>query len=620
MVIIMEHLLALSKDEQESFLAQQSCEKLLSLFEKCLNPEDPLASLINSAFFTQVDPTDPLYPQGLLASSKLFYNTQPLVSLSQLQSCASLVPALNDQVYPIARTILAQNKTLDFLQVLEKFIEQSSGLWQIKYLKLMSDVQPSASIEIYQNIWSIIYELNVPAEKINEILEFQNELSPQSLHPLTPSAKPKVVYKSKFLETWWACDVNESKAYVYLGLLLNDLRSTLQKSVTADLVAIILTLGLNSKLGLRLAQAGMQVTVEPLDNCLEIKISGHASKVLDASEEIMEFIYNSSPTDENYEAALVLLKQQYYNMTSDPTNQSRQLRLAFLQHHQYLYPEKLKYLSNSSYTDLNFANVKVLLLAHGHVSETQTTDLAEFIEGLLFAAEGRKLKYLTPRTVTLIPDQIIELVQNPIVPVNNESVLEAYFQFGQASVEERVLTTILEMIVSESIPEDLAALGCSRNSVAVSSRMTRGVAGLLIKVVTVEIDPDSIQKAIFDFMNKIQSVIRNKFDEMKRRLIEVKREGFRNVGDKSTFYWDEILQGNLEFERDIKEIEFTCSLEVGALAEWVQRQKVSSKALVVKIADTKWGVASNRFTEEFCLDVEMVRNRLPCYSWLRIMH
>lgn len=616
----MEHLLSLSKDEQEAYLDQQSCEKLLELFDKCLNFEGSLLSLIISVFFSKVDQTDPLFPQGLLSSGKAFFRTQPLQSLSQLQVCSNIAPSFNDQVYPIVKQILLENKTEEFLQILEKFIEQSAGLWQIKYLKLMAEFQSGNSIEIYQNIWNAIYELNIPAEQINEILEVHNELTPDPLHSLTPSGKPKLVYKSKFLETWWVCDTSETKAFVYLGLLLNDLRSTLQKSVTADLMAIILTLGLSNKHGLKLAQAGMQVSVEPLDNCLEIKISGHASRVLDASEQIMEYIYDCCPTDETFEAALSLLKQQYYSMTSDPTNQSRQLRLAFLQHQQYLYPEKLRYLGNSTYNDLNFANVKVLLLACGHVSESQTSDLAEFIEGLLFAAEGHKLKYLSPRTVTLIPEQIIELVQNPIVPTNNESVVEVYFQFGQASVEERVLTTLVEMIVYDSITEELARLNCKKSEIAISSRMTRGVSGLLIKVVAIETHPDVVQEVIFEYMEKLRGLVLETFDEKKRNLMEIKQQGFRNLGDKGAFFWEEVLQGNLEFERDVKEIEFLRGLAVDVLVEWLEKQKVVSKALVVKIVDFKWGVVRHKFTEEFSLDVETVRNKLPCYSWLRIMH
>jgi len=150
--------------------------------------------------------------------------------------------------------------------------------------------------------------------------------------------------------------------------------------------------------------------------------------------------------------------------------------------------------------------------------------------------------------------------------------------------------------------------------------MTRGVSGLLIKVVVFEHHPDVVQEAIFEYMKKLGSLVLGDFEEKKRRLLDIKHQGFRNLGDKGAFLWDEVLQGNLEFERDVKEFEFLRNLVVDVLVEWLEKQKVVSKALVVKIVDFKWGIVRHKFTEEFSLDVETVRNRLPCYSWLRIMH
>ena len=614
----MENLASLSKLDQEAYLAQQSPEELFKLFEAS-DKSNPLSDIILSVFFSKTDETDPIYVSGLIAAAKALAAAHPLQSLSKLLVVTQISEGHTENVFDIAKGLVSANRGPEFLALVEKFIELTTGLNQIRYLKLMADVQPS-SIEIFNNIWDIVYELNPPLGQVLEILQLDNDLLPAPIESsdFVATQKPKLVYKGKFLETWWVCDTSESKAYVYLGLLINDLRSTLQKSVTADLIAIILTLGLNNELGAKLAQAGFQVSIEPLDNCLEIKISGHASKILDASEKIMEFIYNSCPTSETYESALVMLRQQYESMTSDPSNQSRQLRLAFLQHQQYLYPEKLKYLSSSCYTDLNFANVKILLFACGHLFESQTTDLAEFIDGLLFAAEGKKLKYLTPRTVTLLPDQIIELVQQVLVEANSESVIEVYFQFGQASIEERVLTALLEMIVADSISEELIKKNCK--SVNVSSRMTRGVSGLLIKAVTVDKHPDQVQAEVFDFVSRLQSVVVSSFEDKKSKLVEAKSQGFRSLYDKSTFLWDEILQGNLEFERELKELDYAKALEVSTILDWISRNKVNSKALVVKVMSQKWGEVSHRFTEEFTLDTENVRNRIPCYSWLRIMH
>jgi hypothetical protein len=55
-------------------------------------------------------------------------------------------------------------------------------------------------------------------------------------------------------------------------------------------------------------------------------------------------------------------------------------------------------------------------------------------------------------------------------------------------------------------------------------------------------------------------------------------------------------------------------------AEWVQKNKLTSKALVIKVLSKTWGFIEDPITEEFNQDTENFRNHFPCYSWLRIMH
>lgn len=615
----MEELKVLSKAELSAYLTSIKPNLLVDVTEKYLDSAPEIAQSALDIFLTSVDPTDPLHLKALVYQATLFRDTQPMQALSSLFQVLSMSDSFNDLAFPIAKHIITSQKSEECIGLLEKIIEISSGFWQAKYLRIFADTQSTAEqIEIFNNIWEIIYELNLSLKEIHDIISAENEFIPIAHQTSDAKAKPGKVFDEKFVETWWACDGSENRSYVFLALLINDLRSTLQKSVTADLMGFILTLSLTNELGVKLAQAGIQFNIEPLDNCFEIKISGHPSKILDATESIMEYLYNSSPTPETIDIAMNMLKAQYQSMTADPANQTRQLRLAFLQHHQYLYPNKLQYLKDFLQTELNLANVKILMFVSGNVDNMPVVGTSEFIEGLLSASEGKKLKYLTPRTVTLLPEQVIVLQQSAESDAYAESVIEVYFQFGQASIEERVMTSLLEAIFATSIHDPLINFGCKR--VSVSSRMTRGVSGVLVKVTSIDVHPDTIQQKIFECVQGVVDSISELFAGNKAELIEVKGQGFKSFNDKSSFYWDEILQGNLEFEREKKEIDYLKNLDCQAFAEWVQKNKLTSKALVIKVLSKTWGFIEDTITEEFNQDTENFRNHFPCYSWLRIMH
>ena len=171
----------------------------------------------------------------------------------------------------------------------------------------------------------------------------------------------------------------------------------------------------------------------------------------------------------------------------------------------------------------------------GNFSSAQATGISEFFEGLLFAADGKKLKYLTPRTVTLLPEEIVQWSQNSNDESQEESVIEIYFQLGQASIEERVCTSLLEIILSQNAQEEIVQKSISQ-TIAISSRMTRGVSGILVKAITIENHPDFVYTEIFQYLEKTLNNAKELFDNSKNCLMEAKKQHFLTFYDKCNFY------------------------------------------------------------------------------------
>lgn len=614
----MEHLQVLSKEALAAELQTFAPDQLFKISETTYKSDPEIADSCLVIFFRSVEDSHPDYYNALLIRSDLLSQTDPFASLSSLISIVKHRPNLQSFCLPIVKKIITFHKTPEIFTKFSDLISASIGLWQVIYLNLLAETQEDKeAIEIYNTMWEVIFSLGLAPSEISNIIKGDNDLLPVDCEILKSSEKPSQVYSSKLVETWWTCEGKEMRGYVCVALMMNEFRSCLEKSVTADIVAIVLSLGLSNALGVNLAQAGTQFTIEALDNCFEVKVSGHSSKVLDSLEKIMEFLYNSAPTSEDLERAISILKAQYQNMNTELLNQSRQLRLAFLQHQQYLYTHKLEYLSNINPYELNLSHVKVLMYTAGNISAEQAVGISEFVEGLLFAVEGKKLKYLSPRTITLLPEGVVELSQSSHSENNLDSVVEIYFQLGQASIEERVLASLLENILRKGVHELLQK---SCKSVTFSSRMTRGVSGVLIKAISEEMHPAAIQEIIFSQVKSLHQNIENYFEITKAELSLLKNQEFQSFQDKTSFYWDEILQGNIEFERQRKEILYLENLLFSQFNEWLSQNKFLRKCLVVKIISQKWGPVNDPLSEEMLSDIEAFRGKYSCYSWLRIMH
>jgi secreted Zn-dependent insulinase-like peptidase len=587
----MDTLGTLSKTELEQYLMELSSSDLLEVSEEYLETFPGVSQASINRYLEIADSTDTGYPKALLLTSKLLLN--------------------------ISASSLSLKTTTGLESSQEKITELSNDLYGIKYLGLLPEHKSQTSIDLYNTMWSMIYTLQLSVIDINKLPLYNNEFLPIQIDTYEVQEKPLKVYNSSMIESWWSTEEVDIRSYVYIALLINDFRSTLEKSVTVDLVSIVLNFGISNELGLKLAQAGIQFTIEPLDNCYEVKVFGHFSKVLDAAEKVLEYLYNSSPTLDAIEYATEALKSQYHSLSLDPSSQSRQLRLTFLQHNQYLLSQKLEYLQNMSPLELNLSHVKLLIYACGNIPRAKVEGFSEFAEGLLFAAEGKKLKYLSPRTVTLIPEQVPRWVQNCNDENCEESVVEVYLQLGQASLEERVMSSMLEIIISGFIEAHKDSMF---SDLAVSSRMTRGVSGILIKSITKDHNPDLVENTLFEYLQNAYQNIPGLFNDKKTELISIKTRDFKSLSEKTNFLWEEILQGNTEFERQSKEISFLQALTLQNFIDWVDHSKFIKKCLVIKIIALKWGLVVDSTSEEFILDMNSFRKKYPCYSWLRIMH
>mmetsp|Transcript_28882 Transcript_28882/g.28579 ORF Transcript_28882/g.28579 Transcript_28882/m.28579 type:complete len:451 (-) Transcript_28882:663-2015(-) len=224
--------------------------------------------------------------------------------------------------------------------------------------------------------------------------------------------KPVKVYNSDMVEAWYNTDISykDSRANAFIALFIPNFRSTALRSVTVDVIAEVLQNDINDEFGYQASYAGFNISIDALDNCFEIRVNGFADKLEALIEKIMEYIYTSYPNENSIRLIIERLIQKYKNANIDPKAHSRNARLVFLQHQQYLEEHELEVIQQLATSEIicNLAHVKVLIYMTGNIPKSDVSDLSEFTEGLLFAAEGKRVKNFSPRTVMLLSDNILE--------------------------------------------------------------------------------------------------------------------------------------------------------------------------------------------------------------------
>lgn len=452
-----------------------------------------------------------------------------------------------------------------------------------------------------------------------------NPFLPESLALLAcADAVPAKVWESKLQEVWFSADTGFQvcRACAYLLLRLPDFRNSPARYVASDLMAMVIKNDLSDEFGYLADMAGFEIEIKALDSALEVRLAGFSEKLPALVERVLAFLYNFTPKLQTINMLMERLAEKYMNADLDPLSQCRHSRCAVLLHEEYLSEVKLAALRrlSSEGFEYSLAEVHVLSFFMGNLEVSTVQDVAEYTEGLLHAAEVKRIRQIAPRTLLLLKDdeKLAWDVQSHN-PNNANSVLEVFCQFAQASLEERTLADLLEQVLEEDVFNVLRTEQQLGYLVEATSRVLRGVSGLLIRICSSDFAPGLLQERLEAFLAQTIQGLGKEFQTHKKSLISNKSEPFHNLQDKADFYWNEIVQGNLEFTRKEKEIKVLRGLKLKAFKQWLTARHFPERALVVRVHAQKWPAPEDQLSARLREDPEGFRKEFPCYSWMRLI-
>eukprot|EP00742_Colponemidia_sp_Colp-10_P005576 GILJ01005960.1.p1 GENE.GILJ01005960.1~~GILJ01005960.1.p1 ORF type:complete len:1056 (+),score=190.79 GILJ01005960.1:47-3214(+) len=409
------------------------------------------------------------------------------------------------------------------------------------------------------------------------------------LHPPKSKSVPQIITESSLFRVWYLMDNTFllPKANAHFLLLFPNFHSSPIRESLMDLFVELLEDSLNEQIGYFASLAGLHFTVRSKDNGLELKVYGFNDKLFVLAEELFKRIVTlSANIDVNrFNALREKLIRHLKNSQMEPSKQANMLRLIALQHDTWHRDDLVTALESATVADLQSYINETLsctlidALFHGNVTEQETVNAVKRLEDILTTV-GRvqplNREHFTRSVGVQLPSNKEFVLKVPARnPDNVNSVVQSYYQFYREDLKNRVIVDVFEQLIEEPWYDSLRTSQQLGYDVHCGSRITRGMCGFVLFVESAAYAPTFIEERMNEFLDKFDAHLKGlsaeDFETHIESLIEDRMEPFNNLREESGRYWDEILNGSLQFDRREQEIALLPNISLKDLREWYSK-------------------------------------------------
>ncbi|OQR83495.1 nardilysin [Achlya hypogyna] len=309
------------------------------------------------------------------------------------------------------------------------------------------------------------------------------------------------------------------------------------------------------------------------------------------------------------------LLRTYKNALFKPQAQAKYLRLQLLEETAVPLPQLLAALEALSFAELVanavesralWAGGHLTAFVHGNVSEAAALALSmavadRFAFGPPAPAPTKRIHQLPAAGLTL------REASDNAAEVN--SVVEWYYQFGNHTVATLALADLLEQMMQEPLFDTLRTKQQLGYEVSCTVRVTHGVLGFGLKVVSASTPTAAIDTAIAafvaDFATTLATMDDAVFDDHVRAQIQAKEEPDVHLYAATSRHWTEIQSKRLAFDIDAQLVGWlkspACTRD--AVAATYRRWFATPQLKVVVVGQQSSSVVAQRETPAAADDV-----------------
>ncbi|KAI9161372.1 hypothetical protein LWI28_016770 [Acer negundo] len=422
---------------------------------------------------------------------------------------------------------------------------------------------------------SIIQEwiLSAPSENLH--LPVSNIFIPTdlSLKDVHEKAKfPVLLRKSPYSTLWYKPDTMFStpKAYVKINFNCPHANDSPEAEVLADIFTRLLMDYLN-EYAYYAQVAGLYYGIHNTDSGFQVTLVGYNHKLRILLETVVEKIANFKVKPDRFSVIKEMVTKEYQNFKfQQPYQQAMYYCSLILQDHTWPWMEQLEVLPHIEVEDLAKFTPMMLSRAFlecfiaGNIECNEAGSMIQHIEDVFFKGSNPicqplfPSQHLTNRVVKLDRGMNYVYSKEGLNPSDENSALVHYIQVHRDDFVMNVKLQLFALVAKQPAFHQLRSVEQLGYITVLTRRNDSGIRGVQVIIQSSVKGPQHIDTRVQFFLkmfeSKLYEMTSDQFQSNVNALIDMKLEKHKNLREESRFFWQEISDGALKFDRQEAEV------------------------------------------------------------------
>ncbi|KAK1313495.1 Zinc-metallopeptidase, peroxisomal [Acorus calamus] len=395
---------------------------------------------------------------------------------------------------------------------------------------------------------------------------------------------PLLLRKTSFSRLWYKSDIKffTPKAYVKIDFNCPHSNQSPEAEVLTDIFTRLLMDYLN-ECAYDAQVAGLYHGIHHTATGFQVTVVGYNHKMRLLLDTIIGMIMHFEIKADRFDVIKETVTEEYQNFKFEqPYQQAMYYCSLILKDHSWPRIEELEVLPHLRAGDLAkffpvmLANAFLECYVAGNMQSKEAESIVNHIEDVLFHGSQPMCKPLFPSQH--LTNRIIKLERGlgylyPVACLNERdenSSLVHYIQVHQDDIKMNVKLQLFALIAKQPAFHQLRSVEQLGYITALTQRNDSGIWGLQFIIQSSVKDPvhlhDRVEAFLKMFESKLYEMSSKEYKSNVTALIDMKLEKHKNLREESSFYWREIMDGTLRFDRK--------ESEVAALRELPQQELI----------------------------------------------
>ncbi|KAL3637238.1 Insulin-degrading enzyme-like 1, peroxisomal [Castilleja foliolosa] len=384
---------------------------------------------------------------------------------------------------------------------------------------------------------------------------------------------PILLRKTQYSRLWYKPDTAffTPKAYVKIDFNCPFSGSSPESEVLTEIFTRLLMDYLN-EYAYDAQVAGLYYGVTNTDFGFQVTVLGYNHKLKILLDTVINQIANFEVKPERFAVIKELVTKEYQNLKfQQPYQQAMYYCSLVLQDQTWPWTDDLEVLPHLKVEDL--VKFYPLMLSRtflecytaGNLEPNEAESIIQHIEEVFFKGSNPSSQalfpsqYMTNRIIKLEKGVNVIYSAEGLNPSDENSALIHYIQVHQDDFKLNVKLQLFAMIAKQPAFHQLRSVEQLGYITVLMQRNDSGVRGVQFIIQSNAKGPGQIDLRVESFLKmfetKLYEMPSDEFKSNVNALIEMKLEKHKNLREESGFYWREISDGTLKFDRKEREVE-----------------------------------------------------------------